>query len=119
LKRSGAGRLRVSVSDVLDRVRRLIVSGKVRASRHGYQELEKDKLFYEDILLSIDTAVVVEQYPDYAKGPCVLVRQTVDIATPVHVLRGIAAGTEEPAVLVTAYRPDPAQWDEDYLRRKS
>ena len=36
---------------------------------------------------------------------------------PVHVLWGIPGGETGPAVLVTAYRPDPDKWSSDYLRR--
>ena len=35
----------------------------------------------------------------------------------IHVLWGIPAGSDSPAVIVTAYRPDPVLWTEDYLRR--
>jgi hypothetical protein len=37
---------------------------------------------------------------------------------PVHVVWGIPAGHEAPAVVVTAYRPDPAKWDETWQRRR-
>jgi class 3 adenylate cyclase len=31
---------------------------------------------------------------------------------------GIPRGQTAPAVLVTAYRPDPARWTDDFLRRR-
>jgi hypothetical protein len=37
---------------------------------------------------------------------------------PVHVVWGIGRGTVTPVVLVTAYRPDPARWSIDFLRRR-
>ena len=37
---------------------------------------------------------------------------------PVHVVWGIPKGESRPAVLVTAYRPDPDLWDSDFKRRK-
>lgn len=36
---------------------------------------------------------------------------------PVHVLRGIPKGYNKPAVLITAYRPDPKRWDPALLQR--
>ena len=72
----------------------------------------------QDVLAHAAEAVAVEDYPDYAKGPCVLVLQKDRLDRPLHVVWGIPRGESSPAVLVTAYRPDPVRWAKDYLRRK-
>ena len=38
---------------------------------------------------------------------------------PIHVVWGIPAGQDSPAVVVTAYRPDPTRWDETWRRRQT
>ncbi|MEI8228182.1 MAG: hypothetical protein WCH77_07960 [Planctomycetota bacterium] len=37
--------------------------------------------------------------------------------SPVHAVWGVPRGYNRPAVLVTAYRPDPNLWDETFTRR--
>ena len=107
------------MSRTLERIRELVTRREVQISDHGYDELADDDLFVDDLLGSLAAAVVVEDYPDYHKGPCVLVLQQDGQDQPVHVVWGIPKDASSPAVLVTAYRPDPARWSEDFLRRKS
>jgi hypothetical protein len=47
-----------------------------------------------------------------------LVLQQDSNGQPVHVVWGIPLGQASPAVVVTAYRPDPAQWDETWQKRR-
>jgi len=105
------------MSHTIEQIRSLIREQKVRVSRHGYDELANDGLYFDELLAGFESAVVVEDYPAFVKGPCVLVLQQDSAASPVHVLWGVAAGSTEPAVLVIAYRPDPTRWDADFLRR--
>lgn len=72
-----------------------------------------------DILSGVREARIVEDYPAYPKGPGVLILQKDLQGNPIHVLWGIPRDAAPPAVLITAYRPDPKYWSEDYMRRKS
>ena len=106
------------MSEMLRQIQRLVERGDVRISDHGYDEMGADGLYARDVIGSAGNAVIVEEYPDYAKGPCVLVFQKDRNGAPVHVVWGIPKGKSSPAVLVTAYRPDPRRWEPGFLRRK-
>ena len=102
----------------LGAVRELVASEDVRISEHGYDELSDDDILVRDLLSGINAAIVVEDYPTFPKGPAVLVLQFDSDNRPIHVVWGIPKGVTSPAVLVTAYRPDPAKWNEHFTERR-
>ena len=106
------------MSETLLRVVDLVQAGEVRVSAHGYDEIAEDGILAGEVIDGVAAAVVIEDYPAYPKGPCVLVLQRDGRGGPIHVVWGIPRGRTSPAVLVTAYRPDPARWTEDFLRRR-
>ena len=106
------------MSEFVERVRVLIRAGDIRISEHGYDELAEDGLTAREVLGGIQESVVVEEYLNYPKGPCVLFLQKDRAGEPVHVVWGIPKGHDKPVVLVTAYRPDSERWDETFTRRR-
>jgi hypothetical protein len=107
------------VSKTLEVIKDLVAESDIRISDHGYDELAADDIAVEDILAGVDTAILVEDYPEFAKGPCVLVLEFDAADRPIHVVWGIPRGHSRPAVVVTAYRPDPARWSDGFLERRS
>jgi len=106
------------VSDTLERVIELVNGGDVRVSDHAYDELAADGIFVRDLVQGVGEAKLLEDYPDFPKGSCALVLEADRDGKPIHVVWGIPKGESRPAVLVTAYRPDPARWTEDFVRRR-
>ena len=96
----------------------LLQHRKIRISEHGYDELAADGITVREIVAGALNAEVLEDYPLYPKGPCVLTIQKDRKGHPIHAVWGIPHGSTSPAVLVTAYRPDPERWKDDFRRRR-
>lgn len=63
----------------LNSVRKLVSVGNIRISEHGYDELSDEGILVREIIAGLSDTVEIEDYPDYAKGACVLVLQRDDM----------------------------------------
>jgi len=107
------------LSSILAQIQALVARGEVRLSLHGFRELAADDILLDDLLDGAGSAVLIEDYADASRGPTVLVLQRDSADRPVHVVWGIRKDTTGPAVLVTAYRPDPLRWSSDFMKRRT
>ena len=106
------------MSDTFYSIWTLISEGNVRISEHGYDELAADGLLARELIEGVETAEIIEDYPNYPKGPCVLVLQQTKDGRSVHTVWGLPSGRTNQAVLITAYLPDPEKWEPGFKRRR-
>lgn len=104
--------------DTLAAILGMVGRGNYRASDHAYEEMVKDDIMPSQIVSGLEFALVVEDYPDANRGSSVLVLCSDGDRRPLHVVWGIPKHRPDIAVLITAYRPDPEVWSDDFLTRK-
>lgn len=83
------------MSSTFDKIQHLVGSAELRISEHGYDELASDELAAREVVEGVQSAILVEDYPVFPKGPCVLLLQRDRKGKPVHVVWGILQGHEE------------------------
>lgn len=96
----------------------LVIAGKYKISEHALDALLDDELERADVSDSIAESEILENYPDFGKGPAILLFQIAADGRVVHCVWGIPKGATSPAVLITAYLPDPSKWDKALKVRK-
>jgi len=72
----------------------------------------------EEVGEAIADATVVEAYPEDTPYPSVLVLGRTAEDRPIHVVCAYME-TEDRAVVITVYEPDPERWETDFRRRKT
>jgi hypothetical protein len=107
------------MSETWEKIVNLVQRGEIVVSEHGYEEIAADDIRVRNIVSGVANGEVIEDYPEYRKGPCVLVLQSDTGGRPIHAVWGIPRGSSSPAVLITGYRPDPERWTDDFRRRKT
>src|SRR5262245_14739881 len=99
------------------RILDLVARREIRVSEHGYDRLAEDEITMREVVQGVREGQWIEEYPVYAKGPCILMRQKDRQGSAIHVVWGIPRGCDSPAVVVTGYRPDPGRWVDNFTRR--
>jgi hypothetical protein len=97
-------------------VQQLAAAGNVPISQHAHDRFTENGITTAEVVSGVATAVLVEDYPDFHKGPSFLALQQDAHGNAMHVVWGIREGTTEPAVVITVYRPDPQLWSADFRR---
>jgi len=108
----------MSESLLTSKIKQLVKTGDFKISEHALDALLDDNLGRKDIIATIESAETLEDYPEFGKGPAVLLIQNTAEGRIIHTVWGIPKGKTSPAVLITVYTPDPDLWDETLKERK-
>ncbi len=89
----------------------------IRFMGHAVRRMYERGLQRNDIVEVMRQGEVIADYPDDRPYPSRLMLGFV-AGKPVHVVVARDAGTEQ-CFVVTAYRPDPSVWTDDFRTRRS
>ena len=106
------------MSETLIKIKALVAAGKSLVTEHCQKSLLDDDVDLDEVLDSIDTALVVEDYPNAFKGPSVLLLHKIRNELLVHVLWGLSKSNHGVASLITIYFPSPEKWYDGFMKRR-
>ena len=106
------------MSETFDQVRRFVAAGSWLPKSHALIRLERRSILMTDVLSGLETAEIVEDYPQDQRGPSILILCLDEAGLPIHAICGIPSNNARVTHLVTVYRPDPLEWFDDWKTRR-
>lgn len=100
----------------IESIREKIMSGKYLISFTHTEKVRYRKIESKEIEESIYSGKIIEPYPDDPRGASCLILGYSSQNRPLHVLCGRLG--EEEILIITAYEPNPDEWELDWETRK-
>lgn len=95
-------------------IKEAVKNGNYRYTIHGAEQRIARRLTKREVLETIDSGEIIEDYPDHHYGPvCLLLGKTRESKT----LR-ILVSLQEVVDIVTVYEPSLDEWEEDLKTRR-
>ena len=94
---------------------RSLLKQPFQMTQHAELRRRQRKISISDILQTILSGEIIEEYPDDYPYPSCLIFGYTTCGEPLHLVCGVGGGT---LFLITAYRPDPERWESDWKTRK-
>ena len=99
---------------VLKRIRTLADLENIRITQHAQQEMVEDEIILDDILETIATGQILENYPEHRRGACCLLNGLTRDNRPLHIVCTTARPT---LIIITVYKPKKPKWKTPAQRR--
>ena len=100
----------------LDRIRELCNNKAVNWTEHIAKRILTRGISRRQIFQAIESGEIIEQYENDTPYPSCLLLGYDDGGTALHVVCGLAP---DAVWLITAYYPDPDEWDKDRKTRRT
>ena len=102
---------------MIEQLRHKFAHGAVEYFLHAVRQMIGRNISPQEATQSVLAGEVIEDYPDDKYGPSCLVFGRTESQRALHVQ---CTHPSRPLVkVITAYEPDPAEWDETLKRRKT
>ena len=98
----------------IEPIRQAAQAGELLFTDHAVRQMAKRGIMDTEVSEAILSGQIIEEYPDDKYGPSCLLFGRTQAGRPLHV----QCSFPPQARVVTAYQPDPDEWEDDLIRRK-
>lgn len=99
----------------LGTIRERVAGGAYVISFTHTEKLRRRRISAQDIERAIQNGTIIEDYPDDPRGQsCLILGRSGE--RPIHAVCGWLEADE--ILIITAYQPDPDEWESDWTTRK-
>ena len=101
---------------MIEDIRQKVARGEIEYSLHAVRQMVVRGISPDEAAGAIRVGEVIEDYPEDKYGPSCLVLGRTAAGRPLHIQ---CTHPSRPLVkIITAYEPDPAEWDATLKRRR-
>lgn len=98
----------------IESIRRLCEPNSIQWSLHALKRMRERRITSDEVIGCIQTGEIIEEYPDDRPLPSCLIYGVV-VTRNLHTVVG---SSDTMISIITAYEPDPDEWEPDFKTRK-
>ena len=98
----------------IESIRRLCDADSIQWSLHALKRMRERRITSDEVIGCIQTGEIIEEYPDDRPLPSCLIYGVVMTRN----LHTVVGSSDTLISIITAYEPDPDEWDPDFKTRK-
>lgn len=101
--------------DIIRKIKDQVRDRQVKFTIHAHREMHEDSVSSRELFNMLTNCTILENYPEYRRGPCCLVGGKSDIGRHLH---AVCTTTLPDLVIITVYEPTSPKWETPFKREK-
>ncbi|MEW6172246.1 MAG: DUF4258 domain-containing protein [Bacillota bacterium] len=99
----------------LKRIRNQAKTENIRFTQHAHQEMVEEGITINEVLETIASGDIIEDYPEHRRGACCLLNGITNHSRPLHI---VCTTTQASLIIITVYEPKLPKWITPTQRRR-
>lgn len=102
----------MKINDIIENS---LINYEIEYRIHATRRMFQRDIHEDDVELILRNGIIIERYDDDFPLPSLLISGQA-LNRPLHIVVGVNE-SERKLIIITAYKPDPDKWTDNFLRR--